>query len=370
MANTLSTTDLAANLLKHIGCQNLRRLLQFFPNSAELFKQNAGSLAQITGLSSDNALRLCQQFPSVLKQAETELEIMHKNNISAVYYTDPAFPQRMLDCPDSPNVLFYKGQPEFNNRRFIAIVGTRNATEYGKNCCKKLVQELAQQQPALCIVSGLAYGIDGVAHQKCLDLQIPTLAVMAGGFNHFYPQVHKNMALEIERRPQSGLITENTFDILPEAFNFVKRNRIIAALSDATIVVESANKGGSLITANLAHSYNRDVFCIPGRIDDYSSRGCLQLIKQNKAVLIENAEDVAYNMGWHCREKETAHQLSLFTELHGDEERIYNLLLKEKKLHFDQLSNLLIDVNLQSVLLEMECKELIKCLPGNFYIPL
>ena len=268
-----------------------------------------------------------------------------------------------MECPDCPKLLYSKGIADFNKHKFIGIVGTRKATDYGKNICHKIVSELAKTQPNLCIVSGLAYGIDICAHRAALESNIPTIGIIAGGYDFFYPKAHYNTSLAMQKN--GAVITEFTHEMHPEPFNFVQRNRIIAGMSDGVIVIESAEKGGSLITAELAHSYNRDVMAVPGRTIDTSSHGCNSIIKYNKASLVENAKDVERIMCWENNIK----QVELFPVLSEKESIIVDIIKEKGTIHVDNISELSgIKISELSVLLlNLEFKNVIRSIKGNFY---
>jgi DNA processing protein len=268
-------------------------------------------------------------------------------------------------------MIYTKGNCDLNNGKFIGIVGTRNATETGKENCKKLISDLSLAQPNSIIVSGLAYGIDICAHKSALDASLPTIGVLGHGLDRIYPSSHRSTAVKMLQN--GSLLTEYLSQTNPDRQNFVQRNRIIAGLCDAIIVVESAVRGGALITAELANEYNRDVFAFPGRVGDEWSAGCNALIKNNKASLIESANDILQFMNW---EKQNSNQLSstvqtaLFLDLSNDEQKIVGTL--RQNTDGLQLNELAIQLEkpvskISSLLLEMEFKGLVKCLPGNLY---
>jgi len=303
-----------------------------------------------------------------LREAEAELKFIEDNDINVVFYLDENFPQRLLNCPDSPTTLYYKGDIDFNASRILSVVGTRNATEYGKENCDKIIKALASHAEKTVIVSGLAYGIDICAHKAALKYKLPTVAVVGHGFHLMYPAQHRKYAEEIIQ--QGGLISEFNSKSVIDPRHFVRRNRIIAGMADATLVVESARKGGSLITAEIANSYNRDVFAFPGRIGDVYSQGCNHLIKTNQAHLIESVSDLEYILGWeNDLSKKDAVQAKMFVELSPEEDLIVGLLSHEGNLGIDMLS---IKSNLpmsrvSSLLLKMEFEGLVRALPGKIY---
>lgn len=234
--------------------------------------------------------------PEVLRRCEAELSFAEKNHIACLTCDDEAYPSRLRECDDAPLVLFYRGISDLNQRHIISMVGTRNATDYGKDICMRFIGELKELLPDVIIVSGLAYGIDIHAHRAALQHKMETIGVLAHGLDRIYPSVHRRTAAEMTQC--GGLLTEFMSGTNPDKQNFVKRNRIVAGISDATIVIESANKGGSLITAEIAESYHRDCFAFPGRINDMYSAGCNELIRSNRAVLLQSAEELIKAMNW------------------------------------------------------------------------
>lgn len=254
-----------------------------------------------------------------------------------------------------------------DEKRVISIVGTRNATDYGKKVCDELIQQFSERNYEILVVSGLAYGIDFQAHKSALKYNIPTVGVVAHGLDKMYPALHKETARKMVEA--GGLVTDFPSGTKIDPPNFLRRNRIIAGLADATIVVESAVKGGSLVTADIASSYNRDVFTFPGRAGDTYSKGCNQLIRNNGATLIEGIEDLEYFMGWENAKKADAVQSSLFVDLNVDEQKVVNLLQKESKLFIDQISaQMQLPVSrVSALLLNLEFKNVLSALPGKMY---
>lgn len=305
---------------------------------------------------------------TILEKAEKEIIYLNENRVQAMFFLDKNYPERLKQCADAPIMLYQQGSCDLNARQIISVVGTRNATQRGRDLCDKLIGEIGQTHPQTIVVSGLAYGIDVASHKAALQNKLQTVAVLAHGLSTMYPAVHRNIASEIVG--QGALVTDFIHSELPEKNNFVKRNRIIAGLSDATIVVESGNKGGALITADLANSYNRDVFAFPGRVSDTWSKGCNRLIFTNKAFLIESLRDLEYIMGWErTKSRPEAQQTSLFQELDQDEKLITGLLQENEQLSMDQISvKLQFPVSkVSSLLLTLEFKGLVKSLPGKTY---
>jgi DNA processing protein len=348
-----------------VGSIIAKKLIAYTGSIEAVFKEKKKNLLKIPGIGKTLAEVIVNH--QNLEKAHAEIDFIQRYNIRYHFYLDEDYPARLKQCPDAPIMLFCKGDVDFNKDKVISIVGTRNATDYGKEICTKLVSDLAQRHQNLIIVSGLAYGIDICAHRAALKNNIPTIAVLAHGLATLYPAVHRSSAKEIVNN--GALVSDFTSDIKPERNNFIKRNRIIAGLADATIVVESGAEGGALITADLANSYNRDVFAIPGRTNDEWSKGCNNLIKENKAAMIETVEDIEYQLGWDSSKANTHVQMSLFQDLAPDEQLLVNLLKEENNLMIDILC-LRADMPVHkasALLLNLEFMGLIKSLPGKIY---
>ncbi len=302
----------------------------------------------------------------ILLIAEKEIKFVEQYGIQTLFFLDPAYPQRLKNCIDSPVLLYYKGSSTLNPLKTIGIVGTRNATEYGKTITRRLVEELKDQQPL--VVSGLAYGIDSCAHRAALDFSLDTLGVLGHGMDRIYPMANKVLA---ERMlSHGGLITDFLHGTKPDRENFPRRNRIIAGLSDALVVVEAARKGGALITADIANSYNRDVFAIPGRIGDVYSEGCHYLIRTNRAALVQQADDIEYLMGWKKEKtKPGAEQKKIFLEMSPEEEKITGLISEKGSIVIDDIASLceIPMGRVSAALLNLEFEGIVKCLPGKIY---
>jgi len=356
---------IALGLIPRIGDINARKLVSYFGSVEAVFHEPYRNLIKIPGIGSGIAKYISDR--SYLDTAEQEAEYITKNNIRSYFYLDNDYPFRLRQCDDSPVVFFFMGECDLNASKILSVVGTRNATIRGKEQCEKIIGGLASGHPDLIVVSGLAYGIDIAAHKAALANNLQTIGVLGHGFKTTYPSVHTSTAKAMVNK--GGLLTDFLSDALPERNNFLKRNRIIAGLSDATLVVESGIKGGALITADIADSYNRDVFAVPGRPDDQWSAGCNNLIRNNKAALIECSDDIEYFLNWKPEKSKPPVQRTLFSELDDTEKMIYELVTKEGELTIDTLCRLLeIPVyKLSSLLLQMEFKGLLKCYPGNLY---
>ncbi|MDR1543616.1 MAG: DNA-processing protein DprA [Prevotellaceae bacterium] len=353
---------IALTFIKGIGPISAKNLLAHFGGFDAVFAENKAALAKIPRIGqilSDEKIK-----KEALLRAEQELNFAEKHRIKVHFYTDKTYPYRLKECEDSPIILYSIGNEDFNSGHFLAVVGTRNITPYGKEVCSKIINELSVNQSNTTIVSGLAYGVDGCAHKAALTEKLKTFAVVAHGLDTIYPSQHKALAEKIVKSG-GAIVTEYPSKTAPEAANFVQRNRIIAGLCDATLVVESAEKGGALLTALAANSYNRDVFAIAGRVGDEFSAGCNNLIKTNCAQLATSAADIEQFMDW---EKSEAKQQTLFAELSDEEQKIVeNLHAKEMNAN-DLSRELNMPVQkLLSTLILMEFKGLITALPGNYY---
>ncbi len=357
---------IALGLIPRIGDINARKLVAHFGSVDAIFHESYRNLVKIPGIGSGLAKYISDK--SYMGIAEKEVEYVEKKNIRTFFYLDDDYPFRLRQCDDSPVVFFYRGNCDLNAQRMLSIIGTRNATTRGKDICEKIISGLAAGHPGLVIVSGLAYGIDIAAHRAALANNLPTLGVLGHGFEKIYPSVHASTAMAMTEN--GGLITDFVSDALPERNNFIKRNRIIAGLSDATLVVESAISGGALITADIACSYNRDVFAVPGRHDDQWSAGCNNLIKTNKAALVESAADIEYFLDWKPENKMIPRQAKLFGSMSEEEKTICELLSKNGEMTIDTICRTTgIPVHrLSSVLLNMEFNGIVRCQPGNLYL--
>ena len=308
--------------------------------------------------------------PEAISRAEKEYAFIEKNRITCLTINDEEYPQRLRECDDAPVILFFKGNANLNADKVISIVGTRNISEYGKQVCAQFLKDLKTNCPDILVVSGLAYGVDICAHRAALDNQLSTIGVLAHGLDRIYPPSHRKTAIDM--LSNGGLLTEYISETNPDRFNFVSRNRIVAGVSDATIIIESATKGGSLITADIAGSYHRDCFAFPGRATDETSRGCNQLIRDNKAALIQSAEDFIRIMGWGAKskpKKPIAVQRSFFPDLSEEEQLTVTEIEKEGSIQINELV-VRTDIpvyKMNSLLFELEMKGIIRVLAGGVY---
>jgi DNA processing protein len=356
---------IALGLIPGIGDINARKLVSHLGSVEALFREPYRNLIKIPGIGLGLAESISNR--TYLDIAEKEVEYITRHNIRTFFYLDNDYPYRLRQCDDSPVVFFFKGNCDLDASKILSVVGTRSATPRGKELCDRIIGGLAVGHPDLVIISGLAYGIDIASHKAALSNNLPSIAVLGHGLKTIYPGIHRSTAEALLRN--GGLLTDFSSDTLPERNNFIKRNRIIAGLSDATLVVESGIKGGALITADIAGSYNRDVFAVPGRPEDQWSAGCNSLIKKNKAAMVECSEDIEYSLDWQPEKIKPPVQKTLFSELTDPEKKIFELLSKENELNIDSICR---ELNmpihkLSPMLLQMEFKGLIKCRPGNQY---
>jgi DNA processing protein len=352
---------IALTMIPGVGGITAKKLMAIFGTPQAVFDAPKSKLGNVLNA---NVKHLDKN--SILQQAEKEIAFINANSIRALFYTDDDYPYRLNQCEDAPAVIFVKGTTNLNNPKIISIVGTRNASNYGLSLCKKFIAELVEKGYNPLIVSGLAYGIDVCAHISALSNGLATVAVMGTPLNRIYPAQHENIARQIEK--QGALISEFVTGVTITPSNFVSRNRIIAGLADVTIVVESAKKGGALLTANIANSYNRDVMAFPGRVGDERSQGCNNLIKVNKAALLESVEDLEYQMNWSTKPKSIQKQIE-FVSLTPPEQDILNFLKNRESESVDAIS-LETGISLPELsafLLNMEFSDIVTALPGNRY---
>ena len=357
---------IALSLIPKIGHITAKKLVSYVGSFEGIFRENKNSFLKIPGIGPKLADQIINS--NVLPKAEEEIEFIEKNNIKVIFYLDKKYPERLKSCDDAPILIYTLGDIDLNVRKVISIVGTRKATVDGIAFCEKLVKDLKEREHNPIIVSGLAYGIDAAAHVAALKNGLSTVAVLGHGLDIIYPASHKKMARDIIN--QGMLMTDFPSKSIRDKNNFIKRNRIIAGLSDATIVIESGEKGGALITADIANSYNRDVFAVPGRITDTYSRGCNNLIKTNKAAMLTSVDDLEYLLGWESVEKERGTiQKDLFVNLNDEEKKILEIFKEESELPIDRIC---IKCNMPTskvspLLLNLEFSGLIRALPGKMY---
>ncbi|WP_191858373.1 DNA-processing protein DprA [Hanstruepera ponticola] len=355
---------LALQHVPNIGDITAKKLINHCGSAEAIFKEKRQNLLKIDGIGSVVIGDLFNK--EHFTAAETELQFIQENQITCLYFADTDYPERLRHCIDSPILMFQSGNINLKNQRVISIVGTRKITSSGVDFCNKLVEELAVFNPV--IVSGFAYGTDITAQKAALKHNLQTIGCLAHGLNQVYPKIHKKYVADIEKH--GGFFTDFWSSDAFDRNNFLKRNRIIAGLSEATIVIESAEKGGSLVTADIANSYNRDVFAVPGRVTDTQSTGCNNLIKFQKAYLLSNPLDIPYMLNWELESKEKPTiQKQLFVDLTEEEQVIYNYLKAEEK---QQLDLIALDCKMPifkvaGILLNMELKGVVRPLPGKLF---
>lgn len=362
--------QIAFSQLKGMNLELANQILSAIPSERDFLTLPQSELEHIYGVENrifDNKYR-----NELLEKSKRELEAMAKYGIQATYFTSEDYPSRFFSAYDAPILYYTRGNCNLNRAKVISIVGTRNATPYGKNFCNRLVKELQEKLDDIIIVSGLAYGIDIAAHSAALEYNVPTVAVLAQGLDSVYPAAHRNYANNIIRSGGAVLSDYTTQDSVHRA-NFLARNRIIAALADCIIVVESSSKGGAITTAKLAQSYNRDCFALSGRYNDEFSIGCNNLIRNNYATLFNSADDLIDSMRWEKRKTTQPKQAELFPELTTEENEIFKLFPNSgDAIHINKLCELSSSTisQLLTILMELEFKGLIQSLAGGKYLKL
>jgi DNA processing protein len=355
--------QLALTNVPGVGAKIGRALLEKFGDATTVFKTSLKELRTVDGITEAKAKGF--RDDEVLKKAEKELGFVTKHDIQIIY-TNNRYPKRLSNCSDAPFLFFYKGTADLDAAKIVAIVGTRNNTDYGVKLCEELVEGLQSLDNVL-IISGLALGIDAIAHKKSVMLGVPTVGVLGHGLDRVYPHSHKQLADQMTEN--GGLLTEFPAETLPDRSNFPMRNRIVAGLSDVTVVVESHVSGGALITAHMASGYNREVAAFPGRVNDSRSAGCNELIKTNIAAMITKADDLTELMNWNKEGRPKAVQKQLFINLSPEEQKIVDLLQTKDSVHSDELFHYtgLANSQLAATLLQLEMQGIIKTLPGKNY---
>lgn len=348
----------------NLGDGTIKKLIHTFGSAEEVLKQKKSSLLKIDGIGAHKLSSFGDK--SFEAFAKAELAFIENNNIKVHTYTDDEYPQRLKHCIDGPTLLFSRGAINWNNRRILSVVGTRKVTTYGKQFIKDLISQLAPLDPL--IISGFAYGVDIITHKTCIKHGVQNIGVLAHGLNQVYPKIHNKYMKDVETH--GGFVTDFWSSAAFVHTNFLQRNRIIAGLSEATIVIESAAKGGSLVTAEFANGYHREVFAVPGRTTDKQSIGCNNLIKQSRAHLLTSAADLLYILNWELNnEKPKSIQKQLFVELNKEEKIIWKWLQEHKKDHLDLIA---LNCNMPTfkiagMLLQMEMKGVVRALPGKLF---
>ncbi len=357
---------LALSMIPGIGGILARNLIAYAGSVEGLFQEPVSRLTKIPGIGEIIARRI--KDPSVLSEADKEISFTRKHGIEIFFYLDGNYPERFKNCEDAPIIFYKKGNADLNPARAISIIGTRNATDYGRKMCDELLRDIAGKGYKPLVVSGLAYGIDIEAHKSALKYGLPTVGVLGHGLDKLYPSAHVQTARNM--LSDGGLITDFPSGTRIDPSNFIRRNRLIAGLSDATIVIESGDKGGALITADIALSYHRDVFAYPGRVTDMYSKGCNRLIQNNEAAMITCASDLEFQLGWNpAQARPAAVQQRLFIELTDEERVITDMLISSEQAYLDDICRETGHPvgKISNLLLNLEFKGIIEVLPGKMY---
>jgi len=357
--------QVALSMLPGVGPVSAKKLISHCGSAGEVFRQKKSQLMKIPHIGEKTAGAV--KNPEALQKAELELKFAEKKGIRVLFYTDADYPNRLKQCYDSPAVLFFQGNISLDYKRVVSVVGTRKMTKYGEALTEKMISDFASKE--ILVVSGLAYGVDIFAHRAALNCGLPTVGVLAHGLDTLYPSAHKSTAKKMIE--QGGLLTDFPSGTTPDKENFPMRNRIVAGLCDATIVIESGESGGSMITAEFANNYNREVFAFPGRVGDAFSAGCHKLIKKNKAALVESADDILSFMGWddaHANVK-VAKQTEMILPLDEEQEKVVEALRDHGNVYIDEICSScgFAPGKVSSVLLNLEFSGVVKSLPGKFY---
>lgn len=353
--------EIALTLIPGIGDMQGKKLVAYCGGVEAVFREKKKNLLRIPGVGEVIANAVHRK--DIFSRAEKEIGFIRQYQIAPLFYLDKTYPDRLKHCEDGPVMMYFKGKANLSQRRILSVVGTRLPTDYGKAMCEQIIRDLSDQ--GVLIVSGLAYGVDTTAHRVSLSAGLPTVGVLAHGLDQIYP--FNNRSLAEKMLENGGLLTEFLSRTALNRDYFPRRNRIIAGMADATLVIESALKGGALITADIANSYNRDVFAMPGRATDPKSAGCNQLIKTNKAALVNSAADICYMMGWDQSTRQVHIQQKLFTDLNEEEKKIFGILETRKEADIDEiyLNSGTTASKVASILLKLEFEGLIRSLPGK-----
>lgn len=354
----------AMTMIPKVGAITARNLISYCGGLEAVFRARKKELCYVPGVGQALADQILNS--NALEMAEQEMYVLEKEGIRPIFYLDKDYPERLRPYTDSPLLLYYQGTQDLNALRMVAIIGTRKPNPYSIHICEELVEGLKPYQ--VTTISGLAYGVDVSAHRKSLQLKIPTIGVLAHGLSQIYPASHRQIASQMMRG--GGLLTEYPSHISPKREHFPMRNRIVAGLCDALVVVETGKEGGSMITAQFANDYNKDVFAFPGRVKDPHAAGGNYLIKSHRAALIERAEDLAYIMGWEEESFTAGVQQQLFVELSSDEKLVVDLLHQNEGASIDKLTyeSRMTGSCMAAILLNLEFKGLIRSLPGKRYM--
>lgn len=355
--------EIALTLVPGIGYVNGKKLVAYCGGAEAVFCEKKEALMQISGMT-ENIMQGIES-KEVMLRAEQEMKFIEKNGIKPLFYLDQEYPKRLQHCHDSPLMLYYKGNADLNAEKVVGVVGTRNITDYGHYMTEKIVEDLSANN--VLIVSGLAYGVDAASHMAALKYDLATVGVMGNGLHTVYPAENKNLAAKMLEK--GGVLTEFMSGEKPDRVNFPQRNRIVAGMVDCLVVVESALKGGAMITAELANSYDREVFAVPGKVGDLYSEGCNHLIRTNKANLVTSAVDILYTMRWDIDTKVVAKQMRLFRDFSEEEKKIMDVFEDKNIVHLDDIivNTDLSPSKIASVLLSLEFDGVLTALPGKRY---
>ena len=356
--------EVALTLIPGIVDVNAKKLIAYCGGAEAVFEEKRKNLLNIPGIGERTVESIVSQ--NVLQRAERELNFADRNGIRILYYLNSDYPRRLQHCYDSPVIIYCKGYTDLNVEKIVGVVGTRNVTDYGKTLTEKLIQDLVDDD--VLVVSGLAYGVDTCAHKAALKNNLTTAAVLAHGFQTIYPSANASLS---RKMIESGgcLLTEHISGTEPDKENFPKRNRIVSGMIDCLVVVESAAKGGALITAEIANNYDREVFAFPGRIGDTYSEGCNKIIKTNKANLLTNVDDLRYIMRWNDDRKIQPKQMRMFREFNQEEQKVMDVFGDDNIVYLDKIitDTMLSPTKIASVLLSLEFDGILAALPGKRY---
>lgn len=355
--------EIALTLVPGIGYVNGKKLVAYCGGAEAVFCEKKNALTKISGVT-DNIVQSLDS-KEIMLRAEKEMKFVEKSGVKPLFYLDQEYPKRLQHCADSPLVLYYKGNADLNADKVVGVVGTRNITDYGRYMTEQIIEDLSANN--ILIISGLAYGVDAASHMAALKYDLATVGVLAHGMHTIYPAENKNLSLKMLEK--GGVLTEFMSGTKPERVYFPQRNRIVAGMVDCLVVVESALKGGAMITAELANSYDREVFAVPGKVGDIYSEGCNHLIRTNKANLVTSATDIRYVMRWDIDTKVVAKQMRLFRDFSDDEKKIMDVFENNSVVHLDDIivGTDLSPSKIASVLLSLEFDGVLTALPGKRY---
>ena len=355
--------EIALTLVPGIGVVNGKKLVAYCGGAEAVFCEKKDALTHVSGITDAIVKNIGSK--QVMLRAEQELKFIEQNGIKPLFYLDKEYPKRLQHCHDSPMMLYYKGNADLNADKVVGVVGTRNITDYGRYVAEKIIEDLSSDN--ILIISGLAYGVDATAHKSALKYDLATVGVLGHGMQTIYPAENRKLSLKMLEK--GGVLTEFISGTKPDKENFPKRNRIVSGMVDCLLVVESALKGGAMITAEIANSYDREVFAVPGRVGDIYSEGCNQLIKTNKANLVTNATDIRYVMRWDVDTKIVAKQMRLFRDFSDEEKIVMGVFENNNVVHLDDIivGTDLSPSKIASVLLSLEFDGVLTALPGKRY---